>query len=222
MVQVIGAPELFIRVSTGNSSAVLSRDQLIPHFLSILQNLPIMPETDRNQVYPVDVCLHYEVVGYNNLVKKITSDLNLLQRRARGEILPDSNMDEMVLALNKNTIPSSWISQTFPSTLSLSDWMNELPIRMKTLKSYIMDEKPATYNLSVFLRPDRFLESVKQTYARRQFKDIDCIELQVEVSDWFCNLSRLVGKPTIWFPNRSDTNRPVQLQKQDRSLKFWS
>ena len=24
----------------------------------------------------------------------------------------------------------------------------------------------------------------------------------------------------MWFPNRSDTNRPVQLQKQVRSLKF--
>ena len=35
-------------------------------------------------------------------------------------------------------------------------------------------------------------------------------------------MSRLVGKPTMWFPNRSDTNRPVHLQKQARSLKFWS
>ena len=34
-------------------------------------------------------------------------------------------------------------------------------------------------------------------------------------------MSRLVGKPTMWFPNRSDTNRPVQVQKQARSLKFW-
>ena len=36
------------------------------------------------------------------------------------------------------------------------------------------------------------------------------------------DLSRLVGKPTMWFLNRSYTNRPVQLQKQARSLKFWS
>ena len=35
------------------------------------------------------------------------------------------------------------------------------------------------------------------------------------------NLSRLVGKPTMWFSNRSDTNRPVQAQKRARSLKFW-
>ena len=33
-------------------------------------------------------------------------------------------------------------------------------------------------------------------------------------------MSRLVGKPTMWFPNRSDTNRPVQSQKRARSLKF--
>ena len=34
------------------------------------------------------------------------------------------------------------------------------------------------------------------------------------------HLSRLVGKPKMWFPNRSDTNRPVQAQKRARSLKF--
>ena len=29
-----------------------------------------------------------------------------------------------------------------------------------------------------------------------------------------------MGKPTIWFPNRSDTNQAVQSQKHARSLKF--
>ena len=32
--------------------------------------------------------------------------------------------------------------------------------------------------------------------------------------------SCLVGKPSMWFPNRSDTSRPVQAQKRARSLKF--
>ena len=32
-------------------------------------------------------------------------------------------------------------------------------------------------------------------------------------------MSRLVGKPAMWFPNRSDTNRPAQSQKQARTLK---
>ena len=34
------------------------------------------------------------------------------------------------------------------------------------------------------------------------------------------HLSRLVGNRTMWFPTRSDTNRPVQAQKRDRNLKF--
>ena len=35
-------------------------------------------------------------------------------------------------------------------------------------------------------------------------------------------MSRLVGKPTMWFPNRSNTNRAVEAQKTARSLKFWT
>ena len=33
-------------------------------------------------------------------------------------------------------------------------------------------------------------------------------------------MSHLVGKPTMWFLNRSDTNRSAQAQKRARSLKF--
>ena len=33
-------------------------------------------------------------------------------------------------------------------------------------------------------------------------------------------LSHLVGKSTMWFPNRSDTNQAAQSQRQARSLKF--
>ena len=44
-----------------------------------------------------------------------------------------------------------------------------------------------------------------------------CFSMQVRIRR---HLSHLVEKPKMWFPNRSDTNRPVQLQKQTRSLKF--
>ena len=34
-------------------------------------------------------------------------------------------------------------------------------------------------------------------------------------------MSRLLGKRTMWFPTRSDTNRAVQSQKMVRGWKFW-
>ena len=33
-------------------------------------------------------------------------------------------------------------------------------------------------------------------------------------------MSRVMRKPTFWFPTWSDTNRAVQSQKMDRGLKF--
>ena len=34
-------------------------------------------------------------------------------------------------------------------------------------------------------------------------------------------MSHIMRKPTFWFPNWSDTNHDVQLQKMARGLKFW-
>ena len=35
------------------------------------------------------------------------------------------------------------------------------------------------------------------------------------------HMSRLVGKPTMWFSNRSETNRAVQAPKTAIGWKFW-
>ena len=181
MVQVLGAPELFLRVTSGTSNAVLSKDAAVPQYIAMLQNFPLIPETNKNQVYPIDIFLHYEAEGYRKLLERISTDLNLLQRKSKGEILPSSEMNTVIYCINRNTVPSSWTNQTFQSSLKISDWLTELSGKISLLREYILGQKPATYNLSAFLRPDRFLESVKQTYARRQFKDIDFIEFNVEV-----------------------------------------
>ena len=52
----------------------------------------------------------------------------------------------------------------------------------------------------------------------------DCCKLEIlytKSRGFALVISRLVGKPTMWFPNRSDTNRAVQAQKQATGLKFW-
>ena len=56
---------------------------------------------------------------------------------------------------------------------------------------------------------------VRKIVVPSSSSDLRCV-CQIVVK----NMSRLVGKPTMWFPNRSDTNRPVQAQKTARSMKF--
>lgn len=182
MVQVIGAPELFNRVTIGTSAAVIAREGLIPQYISMVRNLPLLPETNKNQMYPIDIFFHYEAEGYKQLIETVTNDLSLLQRKAKGEIQPSHELNDVIYAINRNMVPSSWTNQGFQSARNIADWLKELSIKFKVLRSYILEDRPATYNLSVFLRPDRFLEAVKQTYARKQFKQFDSIQFNVEVS----------------------------------------
>ena len=61
---------------------------------------------------------------------------------------------------------------------------------------------------------ERQLGTEKEELEKRQ------AELKVSYRKMNNYMSRLMGKPTMWFSNRSDTNRPVQSQKRARSLKF--
>ena len=45
--------------------------------------------------------------------------------------------------------------------------------------------------------------------------------LNLNLSLFMQDMSRLMGKPTMWFLTKSGTNQPVQSQKQARNLKFW-
>ena len=47
-----------------------------------------------------------------------------------------------------------------------------------------------------------------------------CI-LQKPAEGWYFVISRVLRKPTFWYPSWSDTNQAVQLQKMARGLKFW-
>ena len=54
--------------------------------------------------------------------------------------------------------------------------------------------------------------SHKYKLSHCELEILEALQLLVE---------QLRRKPVFGFPTRSDTNRPVQLQKMDKSLKFW-
>ena len=93
-------------------------------------------------------------------MQTIQSDLLLIQKRSKGEVLPGQCLEEVLTALNSGNIPSAWLSQSFPSCTRVLQWMKDLSIRMQRVSSYV-NERAAVYNLSSFLRPDRFFEAVE-------------------------------------------------------------
>ena len=182
IIQVTGAPELFQQVIATPPKMGWYAEAVIPTLTTCLQDLPELPETRRNQVYPLDIFLHYEVEGYKTLIQTIQSDVFLLQRRARGEIMLSNRYAEVIEALSQDRVPKAWICQTFPSKSTLGQWMNSLAVRIQTLTSYVNNPTDTpSYNLSAFLRPDRFLEAVKQTYARTHFVDVNLVSFDSQV-----------------------------------------
>jgi hypothetical protein len=73
----------------------VSVDSKLPSLMSTVQKCTSLPETSKNQMYPIDVFTHYEVEGYKTLMQTVQSDLTLLQRRSKGEILTTPPYDDV-------------------------------------------------------------------------------------------------------------------------------
>ena len=101
--------------------------------------------------------------------------------------------------------------------LPIGPWCSKetkLSVQLEVPDDYVFDRQHPGYEFTVAIynkcgddKSMTYEEAIKHLKGKFLFNKI---------------LSRLVGKPTMWFLNRSDTNRAVQLQKQARSLKFWS
>ena len=61
-----------------------------------------------------------------------------------------------------------------------------------------------------------FYEEISKIISSSNYHQISSNTHLICTSD----LSRVMRKPTFWFPTWSDTNRAVQLQKMARGLKF--
>ena len=59
-----------------------------------------------------------------------------------------------------------------------------------------------------------------KTIKLRLYSGFHTYTLLANIQSQIIHLSRVMKKPTFWFPTWSDTNQAVQLQKIDRGLKF--
>ena len=78
------------------------------------------------------------------------------------------------------------------------------------------------YLKSLFEDSDNLIRLRTRTfYNFGSLRQQEYILNKTSFTDGILHMSHLVGKPTMWFSNRPDTNRHVQAQKRARILKFW-
>ena len=85
------------------------------------------------------------------------------------------------------------------------------------------------FTQSIFFENPNFQAIIKPTFVSQFMLDLvknpedmlSCDTALITTESLWEQMSSLVGKPTMWFPNSSDTNQAAESQKQARSLKFW-
>ena len=192
LVRVCGAPEL---MSTPVEVYHRKAKILLQEVLANLQSFPELPQTSRDGFYPLEIFFHSEVGLLHELVEKVKRDVTFLLKVVQGEVESSALCQELLVTVSKQQIPTSWLAQAFPTSTPLLQWSRELKRKAELLKDYIKKdmgkaEGPAAYNLAAFQRPDRFIQTVLQTFVRKEFKDLHRCSLDVQVR-WLINFTLL-------------------------------
>lgn len=181
LVRVCGAPEL---MSTPTEVYHRKAEIILQEMVSALQIFPELPKTSPDAFYPLELFFHSEVQLLEELVLRLRAEVAFLLQVVQGEIPGSPLSQELLKTISKQQIPLSWQDGSFPSSSNLLQWVVDLKTRAERLQEYVEEEKkggPVAYNLAVFQRPDRFVQTVLQTFVRREFKDLHKCTLDVQV-----------------------------------------
>ncbi|CAL1542045.1 unnamed protein product [Lymnaea stagnalis] len=180
LVQATGAPELLLDAISSTSTLKPEPSCIISTLLGHLAACPILPDTSIDQIMPLDAFFCQEVMGYKELVQIVANDLSLIKRAVSGEISLTTNMSGILEAICHDQVPTSWLIKTFPTSPSVDLWLKELSTRMIYV-NHCLSQCPPVLSLHMFLRPDRLFKVVMQTYAQKNFKDINEVILEYQV-----------------------------------------
>ncbi|XP_064648692.1 dynein axonemal heavy chain 6-like isoform X2 [Lineus longissimus] len=173
-----------IKNLVGSSQTLRRSDaesQIIKDILKQIENLPELPPTTRDHLYPLEIMLHYEVESYKTLLSTIQSGLTLLDLATQGAVALCQEQEELYKTISQNDVPKSWEADTFPSGLSLDKWLYHLEQRVELITVYAKNPGAvAVFDLAVFRRPDKFIQCILQNHSRKSFRDLHTFRLEAQ------------------------------------------
>ena len=119
----------------------------------------------------------------NILTKEMRRSLKELDLGLKGELTITPDMEDLGDSLFFDQVPPAWTKRAYASMNGLSNWYNDLIMRIKELEGWTSDfNLPATVWLSGFFNPQSFLTAIMQSTARKNELPLDRMSLACEVT----------------------------------------
>ena len=108
---------------------------------------------------------------------------------------------------------------------------NKIPDMCVKMIRRVNDEDGIKVSIKIKFNPNKLIVAIKNHSLLHRHVIVMVTILRVLDGNLFSHfsfykirksyMSRVMRKPTFWFPTWSDTNQAVQLQKMAKGLKFW-
>jgi len=132
---------------------------------------------------PFQSVLLQEMGALNVLLQEMRRSLLELTQGFAGELTITEGMDGLIESLHQNVVPASWARLAWPSTRTMSSWLNDLAARIAQVTAWSANpsETLRVTWLPGLVFPQGFLTAIKQTTSQRTSTELDVLTIMTDV-----------------------------------------
>jgi len=186
-----------MQTGTGGDSGGMSRDDYIGKTATDIQNnIPLdeLKFIKDGVPTPLEVVLLQEIERFEELVKRMVSNLADLKRALKGEIGMSQALDDLGTSMFNGQLPGAWATIAPQTEKPLGNCMEHYLRRYKQYQDWVTQGEPAVFWLSGIHIPESLLSALVQASCRRR--------------GWALDKSTLYTKVTK-FADRSDVKQKL-------------
>jgi dynein heavy chain len=156
-------------------------NERIPPNLDRAEGLKDLFKTQNGLLPSLTTVLLQEMEKFNRLLRVMRRSLDDLVQAIGGFIVMSSELDAMYLSLMNGTVPANWEKVAYPSLKPLTNWFDDLLIRVEFINNWLTQGNPIAYWISGLFFPQGFLTGCLQTHSRLYKIAIDELNFSFEV-----------------------------------------